>query len=185
MEYDRIKWNEKHATKKGFHRPDSFLQKHFFMLKKGKALDIACGLGRNAFLLAENGFETIAVDYSDIGLMMLKKQAENSNLFIKNIVIDLDQPDLLLSEAPFDTIICVNFKPKPDLLKIIPQLLTNNGTFLLSSFNEIQSGLTPFPAEKALQQDEFLNYWPALKTIIYERFSDETGERDAYLFCKD
>jgi hypothetical protein len=36
MEYDRIRWNAKHAAKRGFHQADSFLLKHFKLLSPGK-----------------------------------------------------------------------------------------------------------------------------------------------------
>jgi 2-polyprenyl-3-methyl-5-hydroxy-6-metoxy-1,4-benzoquinol methylase len=139
MEYDREKWNAKHAAKKGLHQADSFLLKYFELLKPNKALDIACGRGRNSLLLAQNGFETYAVDYSDVGLASLAKQANSKQLDIQLIELDLDKPALLETYKPFDSIICINFKPLPDLLKLIPNLLNKNGIFLWSSFNEIQA----------------------------------------------
>jgi hypothetical protein len=36
MKYDRIRWNAKHAAKRGFHQADSFLLKHFNLLSPGK-----------------------------------------------------------------------------------------------------------------------------------------------------
>ncbi|MBU1370878.1 MAG: methyltransferase domain-containing protein [Bacteroidetes bacterium] len=184
MEYDRIKWNEKHTNKQGLHQADAFLQRHLSLLKAGKALDIACGRGRNALLLAENGFETIGVDYSDVGLEILQQCARQKNLKITTFEADLDQPAVLQEYGPFDSIICINFKPLPDLLQLIPELLVKNGIFIWCSFNEIQALKTPFPIEKALTHLTFFNYFKGLETQIYERFTDETGERDGYVFQK-
>jgi 2-polyprenyl-3-methyl-5-hydroxy-6-metoxy-1,4-benzoquinol methylase len=182
MEYDRLKWNAKHAAKKGLHQADSFLLKHFELLKPGKALDIACGRGRNALLLAEKGFKVSAVDYSDVGLKILADQASLKQVVIDLIELDLDQPDLLSAYCPFDSIICINFKPLPDLLNLIPNLLSKDGIFLWSSFNEIQAIQTPFPVEKALTEEAFVDYSDLMETLIYERFTDITGARDGYVF---
>ena len=184
MEFDRIKWNEKHALKKGHHQPDGFLTAHFSMLKTGRALDVGCGRGRNAFLLAQHGFQTLGVDYSDVGLDILSKSAIQRGLTIQTLTADLDHPDFLLNEEPFDSIICINFKPKQALLSLMPRLLVTNGIFLLCSFNELQTLKTPFPLEKALHENEFVDFWPSFETLTYERFPDETGERDGYVFRK-
>jgi 2-polyprenyl-3-methyl-5-hydroxy-6-metoxy-1,4-benzoquinol methylase len=182
MEYDRQKWNAKHAAKRGLHQADSFLLKHFKLLRLGKALDIACGRGRSALLLAEKGFEVSAVDYSDVGLKILADQARLKQVAIHLIELDLDQPNPLADYCPFDSIICINFKPNPELLKLIPHLLSKDGIFLWSSFNEIQADQTPFPLEKALTEKAFVDYSDLMETLIYERFTDITGARDGYVF---
>ena len=184
MEYDREKWNAKHAAKKGLHQADSFLLKYFELLKPNKALDIACGRGRNSLLLAENGFDTFAVDFSDVGLAKLAEQAKSKQLDIHLIELDLDQPAMLEKHKPFDSIICINFKPLPDLLELIPNLLSKDGIFLWSSFNEIQADQTPFPLEKALTEEAFVDYSKLMETLIYERYTDITGARDGYVFKK-
>lgn len=184
MEFDKIKWNEKHALKKGHHQPDGFLELNLSLLKKGRGLDVACGRGRNAFLLAQNGFQTLGVDYSDVGLDILRKTANALDLNIQTRAADLDQPDFLLEEKPFDSIICINFKPKEALLELIPKLLVQDGIFLMCSFNDLQTLQTPFPLEKALLENEFVHYWPDFITLTYTSFKDETGERDGYIFRK-
>ncbi len=181
---DSIKWNERHGAKTGFHAPDSYLQQQFSRLKPGKALDMACGRGRNAFLLAAGGFETIAADIAEVGLQHLRAAAHERHLSVETMLIDLDEPDLLNQKAPFDTIICINFKPGKALLKLIPDLLSQDGTFLWVSFNELQVALNAFPPAKALHPEEFVDSFTSLKMIEYKRFTDETGHRDAYLFTK-
>lgn len=182
---DRIKWNERHGAKSGFHAPDTFLLQHIQQLSAGKALDLACGRGRNAFLLARHGFETMAVDIAEVGLQHLQAAAHEQNLQIRTMLLDLDEPDVLASDAPFDTIVCINFKPGKALLQIIQELLKTGGTFLWASFNEIQVSITAFPDEKALHHKEFIDFFQQLKLVEYKRFEDETGHRDAYLFIKE
>ncbi len=54
---------------------DSWLIRHRHRLGRGDALDIACGRGRNALLLAESGYRVTAVDYSGVALKQLEQEA--------------------------------------------------------------------------------------------------------------
>ena len=47
-----------------------------------KALDLGCGIGRNALYLSRNGFEIYAYDLSDSGLSRLKREADDERLHI-------------------------------------------------------------------------------------------------------
>jgi tellurite methyltransferase len=181
---DRIKWNERHGERIGFNPADSYLMKKLDMLKPSRVLDLACGRGRNSFFLAENGFKVTGADISDTGLKILAGEALNRNLAIQTIDADLDNPERLLNEMPFDSIICINFKPTLALLKSIPDLLSENGTFLWCSFNEKQVEITGFSAVKALHPAEFVKFYEGMKMLDYSRFIDETGFRDAYFFVK-
>jgi len=182
---DRIKWNERHGERNGFNPADTYLMKKLDILKPSRVLDLACGRGRNSFFLAENGFQVTGADISDTGLIILAEEALNRSLTIQTIDTDLDHPEQLLKEVPFDSIICINFKPTVALLKSLPEMLSENGTFLWCSFNEKQVELTGFSAVKALHPKEFCNFFGEMKLVDYSRFIDESGFRDAYFFVKE
>lgn len=57
---------------------------------KGRALDIACGSGRNAIHLAQRGFEVDAIDISAVGLAHARAAAERVGVAVNWIVHDLD-----------------------------------------------------------------------------------------------
>jgi SAM-dependent methyltransferase len=156
-----------------------------YSLKPGKALDIACGRGRNSFFLASMGFHITATDIADVALESIKSHIAREYHQIEIMEGDLDEPDFLLSAAPFDSIICINFKPGNNLLQLIPQLLSENGVFLWCSFNDLQAIINDFPLEKALHKNEFIEQWPTMRLLKYERFTDETGQRDGYIFQKN
>ncbi|MBE9535915.1 MAG: SAM-dependent methyltransferase, partial [Proteobacteria bacterium] len=44
--------------------PSAFLREELYRLPKGRALDLACGGGRNALFLAKNAYDVDAVDRS-------------------------------------------------------------------------------------------------------------------------
>ena len=72
MEADKIKWNRRFGSEDSFlgERPSPFLLQEIKRIKRlapGKrALDIACGEGRNSIFLARQGFLVTALDISDV-----------------------------------------------------------------------------------------------------------------------
>ncbi|WP_327232168.1 class I SAM-dependent methyltransferase [Streptomyces murinus] len=53
------------------------------LVPRGRALDLGCGLGRNALLLAERGFEVDAVDLSPAVLALAKERARAAGLDVR------------------------------------------------------------------------------------------------------
>jgi tellurite methyltransferase len=75
--------------------PEPLLAQAADSLKAGKALDLACGAGRNAIYLAGLGWEVTAVDRSAAALRLLRRQAGRLGL-------DIRQADLERGEFPID-----------------------------------------------------------------------------------
>jgi len=91
-EADRNKWNQRYAE--GSYRktnPVSLLTDWLPHIPVGRALDVACGAGRNALSLAEAGFRVDAIDISAVGLQQLADSARERGLDIVTIEHDLDQ----------------------------------------------------------------------------------------------
>ena len=90
---DRNKWNQRYAE--GSDRktnPVSLLTDWLPQLPVGKALDVACGAGRNAIFLAEAGFKVDAIDISHEGLQQTAQKAAAQGLAVNCIEHDLEQP---------------------------------------------------------------------------------------------
>jgi SAM-dependent methyltransferase len=89
---DRNKWNQRYAED-SYRKtnPVTLLTDWLPRLPVGKALDVACGAGRNAIYLAEAGFEVDAIDISYEGLKRVAQQATAKNLDIRCIEHDFDQ----------------------------------------------------------------------------------------------
>ena len=92
-EQDRIKWNQRY-TEDSYHKnnPVTLVEDWLPRLPVGRALDVACGAGRNAILMAQAGFQVDAIDISSEGLNLAKHKAEDLGLSINWIEHDLDQP---------------------------------------------------------------------------------------------
>ena len=95
---DRNKWNQRYAEA-SYHNnnPVKLVADWLPRLPVGRALDVACGAGRNSLFLAQAGYQVDAIDISREGLNLARQKAKNQELSINWIERDLDQP------YPFDT----------------------------------------------------------------------------------
>jgi SAM-dependent methyltransferase len=97
-EQDRHKWNQRYAED-SYHKnnPVTLVEDWLPRLPSGRALDVACGAGRNAIFLAQAGYQVDAIDISREGLELARQEADSQGLSINWIEHDLDQ------SYPFDT----------------------------------------------------------------------------------
>ncbi len=90
---DREKWNQRYAEDSYNKRnPVTLLEDWLPRLPVGKALDVACGAGRNVLALARAGFDVDAIDISAEGLAQARAAAAAEDLDIDWIEHDLDEP---------------------------------------------------------------------------------------------
>ena len=91
---DRTKWNKRYRD--GAYaqrvRPSELLETWIGQIPPGRALDVACGAGRNALYLATRGFSVDAVDISREGLNRARDSARNPGLQVNWVEHDLDDP---------------------------------------------------------------------------------------------
>jgi len=67
---DSSRWNDRYATAEyvWMAEPNIFLAAEAETIPAGRAVDLGCGEGRNAVWLAEQGWTSTGVDFSDVGL---------------------------------------------------------------------------------------------------------------------
>jgi SAM-dependent methyltransferase len=70
-------------------RPNRFLVAEAEELTPGRALDLACGEGRNAVWLAEEGWQVTGVDFSQVALDKAHRLAEQRGVEIDWVCADL------------------------------------------------------------------------------------------------
>jgi SAM-dependent methyltransferase len=91
--HDRDKWNQRYVQRYDHKRHGATIFQDWLpKLPVGRALDVACGAGGNALLLAQAGYQVDAIDISDRGLSLARGKAEQLGLYINWIEQDLDQP---------------------------------------------------------------------------------------------
>jgi len=90
---DLEKWNQRYAED-SYRKtnPVTLVADWLPEVPLGKALDVACGAGRNALFLAQAGYRVDAIDISPEGLKIARRQAVEQGLEINWIAHDFDQP---------------------------------------------------------------------------------------------
>lgn len=169
MDESRSRWN-RHWREKPLAEvamPDDWLIKASPLLRGGRALDIACGAGRNSFFLAENGFQVTAVDISPVALERLALESRQRQLDILTRQIDLEG-DPQLPEGPFDLLINFFYLHRPllglELARVKPGGLAVFRTFSRSGLPP-QSTLRP---EISLNPGELLEIFSGWEILLYE-----------------
>ena len=183
METDRIKWNRRFGSEDTYlgERPSPFLAREIERIRRlapGKrALDIACGEGRNSVFLAQQGFLLTALDISDVGLGKAAQRAAEAGVAVVFQQVDLDAYRFT---EQFDLIINFNFL----LRGLIPgavQALSPGGLLIIGNMNETpMSNLWPmeFIADWTLyyrNEPQMLAWADGLNTAKRWTETDTTG----------
>ncbi len=71
-----------------------------------EVLDLGCGVGRHAYLLATEEFQVTAMDRSDSGLAFLRQQAVEQNLELETVSADMTE--LPFEDQTFDYVLSWN-----------------------------------------------------------------------------
>ena len=126
---DSEKWNRRYreGAYAGRRHPSALLETWIEAIAPGRALDLACGAGRNALYLAERGFRVDAVDISGEALARVGESATAQGLELTCIQHDLDQAPRL--DAGYQLILVIRYVNQP-LLHSLGALLAPGG-FLL------------------------------------------------------
>ena len=116
---DRDRWNARYASGEYAARihPSPLLAAWIGRLPRGRALDVACGSGRNALHLAANGYAVDAMDISGIALAKARERADAAGVAVHWIETDLDRGDI--ARDAYDVIVVARFLDRP----LIPRLV--------------------------------------------------------------
>jgi SAM-dependent methyltransferase len=131
----RERWNERRAAE-GFEpfpdAPADWLVEHAALLGAGgRALDVACGDGRNARYLARLGFEVDALDISDVTIDALRAVAPERAPGVHARVADLEHA--ALAQDAYDVVVNFNYLQR-DLFGALERSLRPGGLLLFETF---------------------------------------------------
>ena len=117
---EREDWNRKHGEAGPLFgvEPNRFLVAEVEGLQPGRALDVACGAGRNAVWLAELGWNVTGVDFSDVALANARALAAERAVDVEWQQADLR--DWRPAEAAFDLVVVLYLQlPAAELRMIL------------------------------------------------------------------
>jgi SAM-dependent methyltransferase len=116
---DREQWDERYRADELVWRaePNRFLVEEAAGLPPGRALDLACGEGRNALWLAQQGWRVTAVDFSAVALAKARRLASE-----RNLELDLVEADVLEWDVPpgaYDLVIVMYLHLPPEARRLV------------------------------------------------------------------
>jgi SAM-dependent methyltransferase len=122
-EAERNKWDERYrdGAYEGRTHPTALLAAWVPFLPRGRALDVACGAGRNALFLAAAGFKVDALDISTVALARGRRIALERGLDVDWRVADFDEPEPALP-SNFELIVWVRYVNRALLPRVIARL---------------------------------------------------------------
>ncbi len=165
MQDDKIRWNTKYQTLPMPTHVSKVLKNYVTCATVGRALDIACGQGRNTVFLAEQGFVVDAVDISDIALSYIEDMPR-----VTTICADLDMFEFT---TEYDLVLNINYLDRA-LIPKIKAALKSGGTVIFETFVEAEGKAFHQPSNAAylLHVNELLAMFREFEIIYYEEKVD-------------
>ncbi len=164
---DSDKWNSIYAS--GDHgniQAAKILQENTYLLPvEGTALDLACGLGANALLLARCGLETWAWDVSQTALDELQTRSRETK-----IPLQLEQRDVTIrppASDSFDVIVISRFLDRALMPHLISALRENGLIYYQTFTREKTSDCGPKNPDFRLGCNELLHFFLDLQILVY------------------
>ncbi|GFO70674.1 SAM-dependent methyltransferase [Geomonas limicola] len=169
MEEDRIKWDERYTGESYFFsfEPSKFLARCFPvvspLLPGPRAMDLACGEGRNAIYLARHGFEVTAVDISPRGLERGAHRAAEVGVSVDFVEADLEEYRF---DDCYDVILNFNFLLRP-LIPMMVEALNPGGVIVMETILDIPSLEPGHTKSFLLQPGELLQLFEAFGGTVH------------------
>lgn len=163
----RQKWDRIYsAQNEALPRAAAVLQDNLHLLPAGgRALEIACGLGGNALLLAQRGLTTEAWDISPVAVQRLLELARQQNLALtvaaRDVVAEPPPPD------SYDVVVVSHFLER-DLCSRLVRALRPGGLLFYQTFTrEAVTDSGPSNPGFRLAPNELLALFRELRVVVY------------------
>ncbi len=116
---DRHAWDDRYRQKPWMWsaEPNRFLVEEVGHLAPGRALDLACGEGRNAVWLARQGWQVVAVDFSEVAIERGRELAARHDVEVTFLLADV--ADYRPDPAAFDLVVILYLQLPRDSLHSI------------------------------------------------------------------
>ena len=174
---DADKWNNIYrAGNHGSGEACQVLTEHIHLLPAtGSALDLACGMGGNAILLARQGLVTSAWDISEAAIRKLDTLAKQQNLRITTRIIDVTRTPPL--HDSFDVIVVSRFLER-QLVTDIKQAIRTDGLIFYQTYTRARvDEKGPKNPDYLLNDNELLLLFHDFRILFY-REEGTTGDPD-------
>jgi 2-polyprenyl-3-methyl-5-hydroxy-6-metoxy-1,4-benzoquinol methylase len=172
MHPDKDKWDRIYSGHNSNNEPqpaEVLLQNRHLFPKKGVALDLACGLGANSLLLAEQGLEVHAWDISSVAIERLDRLAKQRQRQIHTKALDVkSQP---LESNSFDVLVVTHFLVREMATELKAALKPGGLLFYQTFCRDKVFAQGPSNPEYLLKDNELLQLFTGLKVRVYREES--------------
>ena len=181
----KTKWNDRYRAATGEPQASRVLKENLHLLPgQGRALDLACGLGGNAMLLAQQGLHVDAWDIADVPVSALQDIALKRQLSIQAELRDVEthppEPET------FDVIVVSYFLQRDIVAEMIDAVKAGGLIYYQTFTRQRVSDRGPQRAEFGLADQELLSLFSGLQVLFYReegRVGDvQKGFRDEAMF---
>lgn len=126
-------WNARYlAGERGESKPSPIVIEAAAGMPAGRALDLACGAGRNSLFLARNGWDVVAIDGSPEAIRIAKQRAKRIGVQFDTRVLELESSlPLPFEDGSFDLVTIVHYL-QPSLFPEARRLLREGGSCVAS-----------------------------------------------------
>jgi len=147
-------------------RSSEVLSDNLYLLpESGQALDLACGLGANALLLAKQGMTVQAWDISTLALQKLQTQADTEALVVKTLAQEISPGSF--SANSFDVVVVSRFLDR-SICNAIMECLKPNGLLFYQTYTQHKIyPQGPKNPNFLLADNEMLRLFSSMKVIYY------------------
>ena len=132
---DREEWNRRYAGRELLWtgEPNRFLVAETAELRPGRALDLACGEGRNTVWLAEQSWQVTGADFSEVALEKARRLADARGVEAEWVTADLLEyrPEARAFDLVIVFYLQVPAAQRRTILRAAVEAVAPGGTFLL------------------------------------------------------
>jgi SAM-dependent methyltransferase len=179
----RERWNARYRDEGAPSAPSGFLVGLDALLpRRGRALDVAGGAGRNAIWLARRGLEVTLADASDVALRLAAEAASAAGVGLSTVQVNLDAAPL--PPGPWDVIVCTHFLHRP-LFDQFPRSLAPGGwlAFAHATRRNLERCARPGPRH-LLEDGEIGSLVRGLEVVRLAEGWFEEGRHEARLVAR-
>jgi tellurite methyltransferase len=184
-------WDERHrAAAASISEPAAFVRELLPLLPAGPALDLACGTGRHALLLAARHQHVTAVDGSAVALDVIEERARGAKQSVKRAsrittifdsrpgiyLVQADLEHINLPRDAFSLILCVHYLQR-SLFRQMERALAPGGMLLFETFTRAQLEFEGGPKnpDYLLDPGELRVAFPTLRLVFYRELRAGKG----------
>ena len=177
---DKRKWDEKYRKKSELLRPReaSVNIKKFVKKSVGaRALDLACGAGRNTIYLAKQGYAVDALDIAEVALDALAVEAvrEDVQELVNAQLLDLDS--FVPANERYELVVMMNFLDRM-LIDRAKQGLKRGGLFIVETYmDDLINETKKSNVNNLLKKEELkILFEEGYELLHYDEFENESHE---------